>query len=235
MLTLAIDTSEEHCSVALRDEDNLLSSQSEHIGRGHAERLLPLIDEQLEEAGKSYDDIEKIVVVKGPGTFTGLRIGLSVARGLALTLGVPCIGCSGLMALAAAEAGTSNPVHAVIKGRGGQAFHQAFDVSKSLPNALTEAGGFDAQNIAEVIANAPGPIVGSGHDLIMPHLSAAAGAQTLDIKGVHIDPATVALLAGALTPENDLPEPLYLRPADAKKKKAEFVIADADPYFGKAR
>lgn len=232
MLTLAIDTSEEHCSVALREGSNLLSSRSEHIGRGHAERLLPLIDEQLEACIKSYSDITCIAVVRGPGTFTGLRIGLSVARGLALTLNVPCVGCSGLVALAAAESGAADPVHAVIKGRAGQAFHQAFDVSNvGSPVALTDAGGFDAQDVAKLIADQPGRLVGSGYDLIAPHLGHVADHQPRGAKVDHIDPGVVAELAQALKPDTDPPEPLYLRAADAKKKKAEFTIAGVDPHI----
>lgn len=96
MTTLAIDTSEQACSVALACEGTVIDRASEIIGRGHAERLLPLIEERLAAAGRSYKDLERIAVTTGPGTFTGLRIGLSVARGLALQADIPCVGVTGL-------------------------------------------------------------------------------------------------------------------------------------------
>lgn len=212
-IILAIDTCEGVCSAALVREGQALASRMERIGRGHAERLLPLIEELLAEAAAGYADLGCIAVCVGPGTFTGLRIGLSVARGMALANDVPCVGLMSLPVLAAqAQAeGHADPVHAIVMGRGGQGFYQAFDgvADNGLPQPITEAGCFDGDDIATRINRRPGLVVGSGADLVgAPHAINA------------VDPVTLARLSVLLDPLAYLPEPAYLRDADAKKAKA---------------
>ncbi|WGW04072.1 tRNA (adenosine(37)-N6)-threonylcarbamoyltransferase complex dimerization subunit type 1 TsaB [Tropicibacter oceani] len=94
-LVLAFDTSAAHCAAALLCADTVLAARSEAMGRGQAERLMPLLGELLDEAGKSWSDLDRIGVGIGPGNFTGIRISVSAARGLALGLGIPAIGVSG--------------------------------------------------------------------------------------------------------------------------------------------
>ena len=95
---LAFDTSAAHCAAALLLGDEVFTSVEE-MGRGQAERLMPLIEDLLESRGKTLSDISRIGVGVGPGNFTGIRISVSLARGLALGLGVPAIGVSGFAAL----------------------------------------------------------------------------------------------------------------------------------------
>lgn len=217
MTLLAIDTSEINCSAALLLADGRSFQCSEAIGRGHAERLLPMIEELLAEAGIAYGDIGRIAVTTGPGTFTGLRIGLSVARGLALSLAVPCIGVSGLLALAAqAAAPVSRIVHAVIKGRGGQVYYQPFlmRAEDQLPTILEEAANIDAAEVLPKITLRPGLVIGSGVPLIRePGQSGDACAE--GDAGSAIDILALAKISRDLDPANYVPEPTYLRPADA--------------------
>jgi tRNA threonylcarbamoyl adenosine modification protein YeaZ len=90
---LAIDTSGPHCAVALLPDEGAF--RFEEMKRGQAERLMPLVDEVLAMADTSFGDLDAIAVGIGPGNFTGIRIAVSAARGLALALGIPAVGVSG--------------------------------------------------------------------------------------------------------------------------------------------
>ena len=213
MLILSIDTSESYCSCALVDTDGgeTLACLEEPIGRGHAEHLMPQIRQCMADSRVSMSDLHRIVVAKGPGTFTGLRIGLSVARGFALGLSVPAIGVSSLQAQAASY--PSAPiVHTLIKGRGGQVFHQAFSTeSGSVPAALSPAVNIDFAEAAEQVEKMGGMMAGSG-----------CGDETVPD---HIDAVKLALIGAGLVPQDNPPDPDYLRSADAVKSKAVFTVA----------
>ncbi|WP_050662080.1 tRNA (adenosine(37)-N6)-threonylcarbamoyltransferase complex dimerization subunit type 1 TsaB [Roseovarius tolerans] len=106
-LTLGFDTSAAHCAAALLCGDQVLTACAEEMGRGQAERLMPLLEDVLAEAGATWRDLARIGVGIGPGNFTGIRISVATARGLALSLGIPVIGISTLEAIrAGAEPGT---------------------------------------------------------------------------------------------------------------------------------
>ncbi|SDE60823.1 tRNA threonylcarbamoyladenosine biosynthesis protein TsaB [Kordiimonas lacus] len=216
MTLLAIDTCEGTCSAALVRESETLTSRMERIGRGHAERLLPMIAELMAEAGIGYGDLDRIAVCTGPGTFTGLRIGLSVARGLALTKGLSCVGLMSLPVLAAqAGAGSGAIVHAIVMGRGGQGFYQAYQGTRpdGLPQPISDAECLDGDVIVAKVAAQPGVVVGSGASLVGAESSHDA-----------VDPVVLARLACGLDPSNYTPEPAYLRDADAKKAKALLTV-----------
>ena len=91
---LAFDTSAAHCAAALLRGKTLIARQSEDMGRGQAERLVPLLDEVIKSAGLDWSDLSALAVGIGPGNFTGIRISVSTARGLALALDIPAIGVS---------------------------------------------------------------------------------------------------------------------------------------------
>ena len=95
-VTLAFDTSAAHCAAVLLRGEAVLAERVEEMGRGQAERLMPLLDEVLAEAGLDWSALDRIGVGVGPGNFTGIRIAVSAARGLALALGVPAVGVSSL-------------------------------------------------------------------------------------------------------------------------------------------
>jgi tRNA threonylcarbamoyladenosine biosynthesis protein TsaB len=98
-LVLAFDTSAAHCAAVLVRDGRVLASAAETMSRGQAERLFPMIEELLAEAGVGWDDLGGIGVCTGPGNFTGLRVAVAAARGLALSLGVPAVGVSRLEVL----------------------------------------------------------------------------------------------------------------------------------------
>ncbi len=99
-LILGFDTSAAFCAAALLRGDHVLATRHEDMARGQAERLIPLLEELLSETGTTWRDLSALGVGIGPGNFTGIRIGVSAARGLALGLGIPAVGVSGCEARA---------------------------------------------------------------------------------------------------------------------------------------
>lgn len=225
MAILSIDTSDSQCAAGLWLDGEHHSVLAEDIGRGHAERLLPMVESLLVDMGATYADLRAIAVITGPGTFTGLRIGLAVARGIACGLHIPCYGFTALEALALSQSGLSESlVHAVVKGRGGQAYHQAFkgNDAQGVPTPVSAAINEDANKIAQYIQENPGQVLGSGADLVSPFLS-----QRAFVKSTYVDLSALASVFPVLQKLDAVvrtPEPYYLRPADAVKAKPVFDI-----------
>ena len=124
LLVLSFDTAAAHCAAALVSGDQILGAMSEPLLKGQAERLIPMLEEVLTGAGKSWSDLDLIAVGIGPGNFTGVRIAVSAARGLALSLGVPAVGVSVFEALAF---GTTGRVTIARDARRGMVFSQIFE------------------------------------------------------------------------------------------------------------
>src|SRR5678815_1575047 len=101
MIVLGLDTCLSSCSVAVRDGERVLASAREVMARGHQERLAPMAQAVMAEAGLSFDKLDRIAVTVGPGSFTGLRVGIAFAKGLALALDLPTVGVGSLEALGA--------------------------------------------------------------------------------------------------------------------------------------
>ena len=103
MLILAIDTALDACAAAVLDtaSSKVIAQESQAMKRGHAEALMPLIARVMKESGVAFDALDRIAVTTGPGSFTGLRVGLSAARGIALAAGKPVVGVTTLTAYAA--------------------------------------------------------------------------------------------------------------------------------------
>ena len=103
MLILAIDTALDACAAAVLDTSagKLIAQESQAMKRGHAEALMPLIARVMKASGVAFAALDRIAVTTGPGSFTGLRVGLSAARGIALAAGKPVVGVTTLTAFAA--------------------------------------------------------------------------------------------------------------------------------------
>ncbi len=120
---LAFDTAAAHCAAVLVQGDKTLAARIEPMAKGQAERLFPLLEDILADANLSWPDLSAIAVGIGPGNFTGIRISVSAARGLALSLGVPSLGISRLDAMAY---GTSGAATAIIDARQNRIYAQDF-------------------------------------------------------------------------------------------------------------
>src|SRR5260221_13849186 len=128
MLILAIDTALDACSAAVLDTDasKIIAQESQPMKRGHAEALMPLIARVMKASGIAFAALDRIAVTTGPGSFTGLRVGLSAARGIALAADKPVVGLTTLTAYAApvvAENG-EQPVISAIDARHDQVYFQ---------------------------------------------------------------------------------------------------------------
>jgi tRNA threonylcarbamoyladenosine biosynthesis protein TsaB len=205
---LALDTCVEACSVAAWADGRTLAAISEPMVRGHQERLAPMAAEALAEAGLAPADLDRIAVTIGPGSFTGLRVGLAFAKGLALALERPLVGIGALEALAAQRG--PGFVVACLDARRGRVYLQAFIDGRAVmaPDALDAEVA--AARIAELWTGGPALLVGSGAPLIAAVLP---GAQ-VEPQAVP-DPAVVARLAAARAPGAPV-RPLYLRAPDAR-------------------
>jgi len=121
--TLAIDTARERLQLALVLADGAVDTEIRDIAKGHAELIFSAIAALLGRHGFAYGDRERIAVTTGPGSFTGLRIGLSAARGLGLALDIPVIGIPSLLALSLSRPGPSD---VIVDARRGEAYRQSF-------------------------------------------------------------------------------------------------------------
>ena len=206
MIVLGLDTCLTACSVAVRDGERVLAYEAEVMARGHQERLAPMAERVMAAAGLSFDRLQRIGVTVGPGSFTGLRVGLAFAKGLASALGVALSGVGALEALAAEADGL---VFAVVDARRDQVYLQGFEDGRALmaPDALEL--GTAAARLAEIAAGRPLTLVGSGAPLLAGF---APGARLLTPEGC--DARQVARLAAARPPVPA--RPLYLRAPDAR-------------------
>ena len=210
MIVLALDTALSACQAAVTEDGRTLAALSEPMERGHQERLAPLVAETMDRAGLGFDRIDRIAVTVGPGSFTGVRVGLAFAKGLALALDRPCAGIGTLEALGLSVAGPGF-VAAAIDARRDQLYLQAFidGVPIMAPDAL--AAGEAAARLAELYAGGPAVLIGPG-------------AALLDgmIAGARLDPAAIpdievlARIAAARPVPTAAPRPLYLRAPDAR-------------------
>ncbi|MEM7068841.1 MAG: tRNA (adenosine(37)-N6)-threonylcarbamoyltransferase complex dimerization subunit type 1 TsaB [Pseudomonadota bacterium] len=208
-MLLAIDTSAQLCAACLYDTKNsrVLSSDVRDIGRGHAEILMEQIDNCLGVTGATYSDIGRIGVTNGPGSFTGLRVGLSVARGLRLALKIEAIGISSLAGLEteATQSGFDGKLLTILDARRDQAY------CKLSGNDIPFIDTFE--NLVHTLPNDLEGICGSGSDDLQK--LAFAELPIIHAKSVaNIE--TIAELATIAPTNNTPPEPLYLREADAK-------------------
>jgi tRNA threonylcarbamoyladenosine biosynthesis protein TsaB len=209
MIVLALDTANGACSAAVLKDGAVLASLSEPMTRGHQERLAPLVRETMSEAGVAFSDLDRIGVTVGPGSFTGLRVGLAFAKGLGLALGAPCIGVGSLEALAASEA-ASGLTAAAIDAKRGQVYLQVFEGGFAVmaPDVLPLETA--AARLAELWSGGPAQLVGPGAGLLAGVLT-----QAEVIERAAPDPAALARLA-ASKPAGAAARPLYLRAPDAK-------------------
>jgi tRNA threonylcarbamoyladenosine biosynthesis protein TsaB len=206
MIILALDTCLGACSVALDSDDRLLAHASETMARGHQERLAPMVERVLAEAGVSPGVVTRVAVTVGPGSFTGLRVGIAFAKGFAQALGAGTVGVGVLEALAAEADGL---VCAAIDARRDQVYLQVFEEGVPLMAPDVLPIGTAAARLAEITRGRALTLVGSGAALLA---DAAPGARIIPAEGC--DARRVARIAAARDTGPLIP--LYLRPPDAK-------------------
>ena len=213
MIVLGLDTCLNACSVAVLDGERVLAWRSETMARGHQERLAPMAQAVMADAGLAFDRLERVGATVGPGSFTGLRVGVAFAKGLASALSRPAVGIGTLEALAAGAsglvAGASGLVAAAIDARRDQIYLQIFEDGAPLMAPDVLSLGTAAARLVERAMGRPLTLIGSGAPLLA---EAAPGAAILTPEGCD---ARVVVRLAAARPATPI-RPLYLRAPDAR-------------------
>ena len=210
MLILALDTSMAACSVCVYDADTglVLGARHEFMDRGQAEALAPMVQEVMGLAGVAFKDLARIAVTTGPGTFTGVRIGLAMARGLGVALTIPMAGINSLAAIACNETSGDLPIVVAVDARASEIYFASYDASghelrAPVIVALTEAH--------KLMPTHPVKMLGTAADLLLN------GTQNMRSDAGDLPIAANFVKLAASIPESPVPpEPLYLRPPDVK-------------------
>ena len=215
---LAFDTATRGCSVALWHAGKIIGSAAREMERGQSEALMPMIMVVLKETGKNFDDLDALAVTIGPGAFTGLRIGLAAARGMALASNVPVFGVTTLEAVAGAISEQDRKDKAILVALDSKRedhYVQLFsatlsplgDPQTSLPEKLSHLNL--PEEILIVGDAAPSAAEALGDRNVAVHMSAASGLPNAEV---------IAALAAARWQEGErpqaMPQPLYLRAPD---------------------
>jgi len=225
MRILAIDTALEACAAAVLDtaQGIVLARESIAMTRGHAEALMPLIERVMAASGGSFDALDRIAVTVGPGSFTGLRVGIAAARGLALAAGKPAIGLTTLAAFAApliAEDDTL-PVVTAIDARHEHIYLQVFGPGGRTLVPPRVASLRDAMRAATTSRGAR--IVGTGATMLAAAWPAAERPPRLVEQRGAPDIDWIAHLGAAAPEDAGPPKPLYLRAPDAQPQDASHI------------
>ena len=225
MNLLAVDTASQSCSVALLQKGQLRCEMTVNAGDTHSRRVLTLIDSVLRIAGITAKSIDGYAVTIGPGSFTGLRIGLSVVKGMALAVGKPIVGVSSLDALAYPCRSPHLPVCVLMDARRKEVYSAFFE---PVDGGMAMVGDAAVLSPEDAISGITGPcaFVGSGallyRDLIFAE---KGGAAFFPSSGEHlIKASSVAFLAlkqwASASAEPDI-QPIYLRPSDAEVNRKQ--------------
>jgi tRNA threonylcarbamoyladenosine biosynthesis protein TsaB len=216
---LAVDTALGACSAALLDGDRILAHSFETMDRGHAERLAPMVEETMKQAGMAFAALERLAVTTGPGTFTGQRVGLAFMRGLRLALHIPLTGLTTLETIAAAAMDETKKTKAAV----------IHDARREEAYLLLQEGERTMQQpivlpfqdaIARIRAFGPCAVAGTGAGKAKESLG---GDFTLSAIR-QPDALWVARLAQKRAPAKEAPGPLYLRAPDAKLPGGKVLV-----------
>jgi tRNA threonylcarbamoyladenosine biosynthesis protein TsaB len=230
---LALDTAMAACSVALWEDGRVVATRSRIMERGQSEALVPMVQECLGATGWSYADLDLIAATVGPGAFTGIRIGLAAARGMALAAGKPCLGVTTLdvLARAARASGQQGDLLVAIDTKRGDFYAQAFRGTgeTSDPQVAAEV------DLASLAAPGPVTVIGDGADPAVAALKRRGIAAIVGSISPLPDPGLIAALAAERQAAQQAalpPAPLYLRNASTttpRNRKSPYRLVPCGP------
>ncbi len=229
MVILALETSAKAGSVALMDENVLLGESYSNTGLTHSQTLLAMAEELLKNCGKTPADVTAVAVAAGPGSFTGVRIGVAAAKGFAWARELPCCGESTLEAMAENLGIWEGTVCCAMDARRAQVYNALFSAREGRLSRLCEDRAISLAELAEELKNLPKPIfiVGDGSKLCYNTLcEAVPGLVCPPEHRMHQRAAGVALLARRRLERGEKPdgsalEPNYLRLSQAERERLE--------------
>lgn len=219
MRILAIDTALEACSVVVMDGETVVAREVEAMARGHAEALMPMIARLRDAAALDFAALDRIVVTVGPGSFTGLRVGIAAARGIGLAAGKPVVGITTLGAFAAPliAADSSSPVVAAIDARHGHVYLQAFDGDGA---TRVKAGVVSVAEAVRLVAPLKPRLVGNAATILAAAWLADQPAPAVVLQQPAPAIEWVARLGTLADEDTEPPKPFYLKAPDAQPQAA---------------
>ena len=220
MLILAIDTALDACAAAVLDTgaNKLIAEESQAMKRGHAEALMPLIARVMKASGVAFAALDRIAVTTGPGSFTGLRVGLSAARGIALAAGKPVVGLTTLTAYAAPVVSENN-AHPVISAIDARHDHVYFQMTGGDGSSLITPRVAPIAEALDAARFGAAHLVGNAAKILADRWPSDAPPPFRVDPSPAPDIAWVAWLGAAVDPETAPARPYYLRAPDAKPPK----------------
>lgn len=224
MKILALETSAKAVSVAVVEDGAVLAAAYQNIGLTHSVTLMPLMDGMLHNAGLTAADMDLIAVAAGPGSFTGLRIGVSAAKGLAWALGLPCCGVSTLEAMAENVRMFEGTVICAMDARRQQIYNAVFDCRGGVLTRRCEDRAVALETLADELKNDTQPkiVVGDGAKLCDIYLNAQGiSCRMAPPDSRYQKAAGVALAAERLAQEGQTLTAQTLRPVYLRLSQAE--------------
>lgn len=220
MLILAIDTALDACAAAVLDTEagELIAQESQSMKRGHAEALMPLIGRVIAASGVAFTGLGRIAVTTGPGSFTGLRVGLSAARGIALAANIPVVGVTTLGAYAAPIV-SQNAEHPVISAIDARHDHVYFQAVSGNGSSLVRPQVAPIEEALAASKFGAAYLVGNAARILADRWPADALPPFKVDAEPAPDIAWVAWLGAAVSPNTAPARPFYLRAPDAKPAK----------------
>ena len=227
MLLLAFETSAKAASVALPQDGRLLGESYQNTGLTHSQTLMVMAEDLLKQCGKKTDDVTAVAVAEGPGSFTGVRIGVAAAKGFAWGAELPCVGVSTLEAMVKTLGVWQGWVCPVMDARRSQVYNALFYVNQGKPERMTPDRAIALSDLEVELKEKEGPIFLVGDGSVLAH-------KMLDIPNLVLPPehrmhqravgvallAEEALRAGAAGDGAAL-TPNYLRLSQAERERIE--------------
>ena len=230
MLILAIDTALDACSAGVLDTDagQLIALETLAMKRGHAEALMPLIQRVMDQSGIAFATLDRIAVTTGPGSFTGLRVGLSAARGIGLAARKPVVGLTTLTAYAAPIVGQNaeQPIISAIDARHNNVYFQVVagnGASLVRPQVALIDEALDASRFGAPY------LVGNAANMLADRWPADAPRPFKVDPQPAPDIVWVAWLGAAVSPDTAPARPFYLRAPDAKPPTDPLLRSSPSP------
>ncbi len=225
MLIMAFESSAKAASVALVQDGRLISQYSQCSGLTHSRTLLPMAEDMLKNAEMSLKDVDCFAVAQGPGSFTGIRIGVSTVKGLAWASNKPCVGVSTLEAMAWHGLSAGGYICPVMDARRNQVYNALFRMEKGRPERLCEDRPIGLAELSEELRriNAPVLLVGDGAEISARYFDKEGIAYTVAPENLLWQSAWGVAMAAADKEAVSCDEllPVYLRLSQAEREKLE--------------
>ncbi len=225
MKILAFESSAVSASVALTEDEKLIAQSFQNCGLTHSRTLLPMAEGLLANCGVTLDAVDALAVAHGPGSFTGVRIGVATVKGLALGADKPCIGVSTLEAMAWGARALGGLICCVMDARAGQVYNTLFAIENGAPRRLCEDRAVKLSELGEEIGRTPYFLVGDGADLCYNSLKercpglCPAPPELRYATGYGVAAAALPLLRAGQTCTPQELDAFYLRRPQAERER----------------